>query len=57
MGALKTLSQKSTIKYAKQAAKEKRQQRTNLENQFKKLEGNLAEDSLSKYNSVKNKLD
>ena len=38
-------------------AKEKRQKRTNLENQLKKLEGKLDEDNLSKYNSVKNELD
>ena len=41
----------------KHVAKEKRQQRTNLENQLKKLEGKLDEDNLSKYNSVKNGLD
>ena len=41
----------------KHVAKEKRQQRTNLENQLKKLEGKLDEDNLSKYNSVKNELD
>ena len=48
---------KFTIKYKKHVAKEKRQQRTNLENQLKKLEGKLDEDNLSKYNSVKNELD
>ena len=36
--------------------KEKRKQRTNLEKKLKKLEGNLDEDSLSKYNCVKNEL-
>ena len=41
----------------KHVAKEKRQQRTNLENRLKKLEGKLDEDNLSKYNSVKNELD
>ena len=41
----------------KNVAKEKGQQRTDLENQLKKLEGNSDEDNLSKYNSVKNELD
>ena len=45
------------MKYTKHVAKEKRQQRTNLENQLKKLEGKLDEDNLNKYNSVKNELD
>ena len=57
MGVLKIWSLKFTIKYTKHSAKEKRQQRINLENQLKKLEGNLDEDNLSKYNSVKNELD
>ena len=48
---------KFTIYYTKHFAKEKRQQRTNLENQLKKLEGKLDEDNLNKYNSVKNELD
>ena len=39
------------MKYTKYVAKEKRQQKTNLENQFKKLEGNFDKDSLSKYNT------
>ena len=38
-------------------AKEEWQQRANLENQLKKLEGKLDEENLSKYNSVKNELD
>ena len=54
---LKYEVRKFTIKYTKHSAKEKRQQRINLENQLKKLEGNLDEDNLSKYNSVKNELD
>ena len=54
---LKYEVRKFTIKYTKHVAKEKRQQRTNLENQLKKLEGKLDEDNLSKYNSVKNELD
>ena len=41
----------------KHVAKEKRQLKTNLENQLKKLEGKLDEDNLSKYDSVKNELD
>ena len=48
---------KFTIKYTKHLAKEKRQLRTNLENQLKKLEGRLDEDNLRKYDGVKNKLD
>ena len=40
----------------KQIAKEKRQQRTNLENQLKILEKSIdKDDDLSKYNSIKNK--
>ena len=54
---LKCEVRKFTIKYTKHVAKEKRQQRTNLENQLRKLEGKLDEDNLSKYNSVKNGLD
>ena len=38
-------------------AKEEWQQRANLENQLKKLEGKLDEENLRKYNSVKNELD
>ena len=42
----------------KQIAKEKRQQRTNLEDQLKQLEKCLDKDSnLSKYNAIKNELD
>ena len=48
---------KFAIKYLKHTAKEKRQQRINLENQLKELERNLDEDNLSKYNSPKNELD
>ena len=41
----------------KQIAKEKGQQRTNLENQLKILEKSLdKDDNLSKYNSIKNEL-
>ena len=40
----------------KHVAKEKRQLRTNLENQLKKLEGKLDEDNLRKYDSGKNEL-
>ena len=54
---LKYETRKSTIKYTKHVAKEKRQLKTNLENQLKKLEGKLDEDNLSKYDSVKNELD
>ena len=54
---LKYEVRKFTIKYTKNVAKEKRQQRTNLENQIKELEGKLDEENLSKYNSVKNELD
>ena len=54
---LKYEVRKFTIYYTKHFAKEKRQQRTNLENQLKKLEGKLDEDNLNKYNSVKNELD
>ena len=49
---------KFTINYIKQIAKEKRQQRIELENQLKILEKNLDEDdNLSKYNNIKNELD
>ena len=42
----------------KHTAKEKRQQRTNLENQLKIRENSLDEDdNLSKYNATKNELD
>ena len=54
---LKYEVRKFTIKHTKHVAKEKRQQRTNLENQIKELEGKLDEENLSKYNSVKNELD
>ena len=54
---LKYEVRKFTIKYTKHVAKEKRQLRTNLENQLNKLEGKLDEDNLSKYDSVKNELD
>lgn len=41
--------------YIKHTAKEKRRQRTNLENQVKILETTLIEDDdLSKYNSIMN---
>ena len=50
--------QEFTINYTKHIAKEKRQQRTNLENQLIILEKILNEDeSLSKNNSIKNELD
>ena len=49
---------KFTINYMKQIAKEKRHQRTNLENQLEKLEKCLdKEDNLSKYNAIENELD
>ena len=55
---LKYEVQKFTINYTKQIAKEKRQQRIKLENQFKILEKDLDEnDNLSKYNNIKNELD
>ena len=55
MGTLKIWSSKI---FRKQIAKEKRQQRTNLENQLKILEKSLDEDdNLSKYNAIKNELD
>ena len=54
---LKYEVRKFTIKYTKHVAKEKRQLRTNLENQLKKLEGRLDEDNLSKCDIVKNELD
>ena len=55
---LKYEVRKFTINYTKQIAKEKRQQRTNLENQLKILEKNLDEDdNLIKYNNIKNELD
>ena len=54
---LKYEVRKFTIKYTRHVAKEKRQLKTNLENQLKKLEGKLDEDNLSKYDSVKNELD
>ena len=47
-----------TIRYTKQVASENRQQKTNSENQLKKLDKSLDEDdNLSKYNSIKNELD
>ena len=51
---LKYEVRKFTIKYTKHVAKEKRQLRTNVENQLKKLKGKLDEDNLSKYDGVKN---
>ena len=46
---------KFAIKYTKKIAKEKRQQRTNLENQLKILKKCLGEgDNLSKYYAIKN---
>ena len=55
---LKYEVKKFFIRYTKHVAKEKLQQRTNLENQLQKLERNLDEDNLSKiYNSTKNELD
>ena len=47
-----------TTNYMKQIAKEKRHQRTNLENQLEKLEKCLdKDDNLSKYNAIENELD
>ena len=54
---LKCEVRKFTIKYTKHVAKEKRQQRPNLENLLKKFEGKMDEDNLSKSTSVKNILD
>ena len=54
---LKYEVRKFTVKCMKHVAKEKRQLKTNLENQLKKLEGKLDEDNLSKYDSIKNELD
>ena len=55
---LKYEVRKFTINYTKQIAKEKWQQRTNLENQLKILEKCLdKDDNLSKYNGIKNELD
>ena len=46
------------MNYTKKIAKEKRQQRTNLENQLIILEKCLDEDdNLRKYNAIKNELD
>ena len=45
---LKCEVRKFTIKYTKHVAKEKRQQRPNLENLLKKFEGKMDEDNLSK---------
>ena len=53
---LKYEVRKFTIKYTKNGAKEKQQQRTNLYNQLQKRKENLDEDNLSKYNSVKKEL-
>ena len=53
---LKHEVRKFTVKSTKHVAKEKPQLKTNLENQLKKLDGNLDEDNLSKYDSVKNEL-
>ena len=53
MELLKYEVRKFTINYTKQTAKEKRQQRTNLENQLKILEKCLdKDDNLSKYNQL-----
>ena len=58
MGTRKWKVRKFTINYTKQIAKEKRQQRINLENQLKILEKSLDEDDkLSKCNAIKNELD
>ena len=46
-----------TVTYTKHVAKEKRQQKINLENQLKKLKRHLNEDKLNKYHSVKNEFD
>ena len=55
---LKYEVRKFTINYTKRIAKEKRQQRTNLENQLKILEKCLdKDDNLIKYNAIKNELD
>ena len=55
---LKYEARKFTTNYTKRIAKEKRRQRTNLENQLKVLEKSLDEDdNLSKYNSIKSELD
>ena len=51
---LKYEVRKFTITYMKHVAEEIWQQKTNLENQLKKLEENLDDDNLSNYNSVKN---
>ena len=54
---LKYEVRKFTINCTKQIAKEKRQQRTNLEKQLKILEQNLDEDDkLSKNNNIENEL-
>ena len=53
MGTLR----KCTFNCAKQIAKEKQQQRTNLENQLKIHEKYLDKDhNLSRYNAIKNEL-
>ena len=55
---LKYEVRKFTINYTKQIAKEKRLQRTNLENQLNILEKCLDKvDNQSKYNAIKNELD
>ena len=51
---LKYEVRKFTIKYTKHVAKEKRQLRTNLENQLKKLAEKLDDDNLTKYDSAQN---
>ena len=53
---LKYKVRKLTIKYTKHVSKEKRQLKTNLKRQLKKIEGKLDDDNLSKYDSVKNEL-
>ena len=59
MELLKYEVRKFTINYTKRIAKEKRQQRTNLENQLEKIfEKCLSkDDNVSKYNAIKNELD
>ena len=59
IGTLEIWSPKFTINYTKRITKEKRQQRTNLENQLKKILKKCLskDDNLSKYNAIKNELD
>ena len=54
---LKDEVRKFTINYTKQTAKEKRQQRTNLENQLKIFDKNLDEDDNLSKCSIRNELD